>query len=55
LAVLDTIALVLHPRAGWAEALLCSASGVRVDRDAWHVSPSADEVEHRRDAAPFSP
>lgn len=43
------------PRAGWAEALLCSASGVRVDRDAGHVSPAADEVEQRRDAAPFTP
>jgi predicted PurR-regulated permease PerM len=47
------------PRAAWADALLCSSAGVRVDPaargDAGQVSPAADEVEHRRDAAPFSP
>jgi predicted PurR-regulated permease PerM len=39
------------PRAGWADALLTSSAGVRVA----HVSPAAEEVEERRDAAPFTP
>lgn len=43
------------PRAGWANALLASPTGV--DRaggsDARHVSPAADEVEEHGDATPF--
>jgi hypothetical protein len=54
-----TLLMDTDPRAGSADALLTSSAGVRVDRaaegDTAHVSPAADEVEKRRDAAPFSP
>jgi AI-2 transport protein TqsA len=42
------------PRAAWANALLTSSTGVgrAGEADVRHVSPSADEVEQRRDATP---
>jgi hypothetical protein len=55
----ETLLVDADPRAGWADALLTSSPSVGANRaaggDARHVSPSADEVETRRDAEPFPP